>query len=53
MIVVVLAALGLAAFLGLMAYLNGGNSPGRHIDTPPSWPNGGAPGDDWYRQHGG
>lgn len=52
MVVVVFAVVGLVAFLGFVAYLNGGSSPFRHVDTPPSWPDGGAPGDEWYRRRG-
>lgn len=46
MFLIVLAIIGLAAFLGFIAYLNGGSSPFRHIDTPSSWPTGSAPGED-------
>lgn len=49
MIVLVLAIIGAAAFLAFIAYLNGSSSPTRHIETPPSWGDGGV-GDDWYRK---
>lgn len=49
MILVVLAILGLAAFLALMASLNGGH-PTRHVNVPPGIsPSGTAEGDDAYR----